>query len=394
MSRRASWLPSPSVASGSSPSDKTGAARAHADPPKEGAFVAPPPPSQPQIEDALPGKPPDVPDAPRTRSTSQPGSSLPAAVGDPAGGGRSDPPPSGSLPEEAAPAAPVVLNPIAHAPTFETCKPCRPQGAARKIHRDAVGTPVGKGTSSDGEPCGDCGMGHPHGQPCVWAGLEANGWQTNGSQNGRKRWMGPHAIRRKRSTQKKTAHRRATTVEVDRNTAEFLSTSVLPGTRRVMKAAVARVPDPAPHAFTQKLDPQTYRTWLMVAKGRLGNLDERQIAEVCGIDRQRVSELVSSSAFIYFESEFRAVMGTDVGMDKVRERLAAMTDKALDTLEFYLEADRRNPAYWAANLKAYAEWRASMGLEPKEKRGATMGVAVLTPKDGKALMVACVKEGA
>lgn len=282
-------------------------------------------------------------------------------------------------------ASPTPWNKL-HASEYGRCWCSR--GQKRRVARDYFGNPIGKG----GQTCEDCGFAHPHGAPCDATGLPARGWILNGSTaEGKRKWLCPDSAKTLRRRRK---HLKASTVSVERPVAQFAHDAFRDSTRRVMKTVMKRIPDPAPDAFTQRLDPQTYRTWLSVAKARLSGLDDKQVAETTGVSEELVCQLITSSAFIYFESEFRSVMGTDAGMNEIRAKLARMTDDALATLHYYLQPNQRRPDLWAANLGAVKEWRHAMGIEPERSGKVSLGVAMLSPRESRALMVACVKEGA
>lgn len=123
---------------------------------------------------------------------------------------------------------------------------------------------------------------------------------------------------------------------------------------------------PSSDAFTRRLDPQTYRPWLLIAKFRMTGMGDEQIATLLKMDLSFVTALISSPVYLHFESVFRSVLASEPAMESIQLRLATGAHKALDTLEHWM--DQRHMALAGVSLSAAKTWLSSVGLDTERKR--------------------------
>ncbi len=125
-------------------------------------------------------------------------------------------------------------------------------------------------------------------------------------------------------------------------------------------------PPASPDPLTGRLDPQTYRPWLLVAKFRMAGMGDAQIASLLKLDPSYITALVASPVYLHFESVFRSALAQEPTIESITLRLASGAHKALDTLEHWM--DQRHPSLAATSLAAAKTWLASTGIDTERKR--------------------------
>jgi len=141
---------------------------------------------------------------------------------------------------------------------------------------------------------------------------------------------------------------------------------IQPRSKEQIAATLKKIGAPPASSLAERLDPQTYRPWLFVAKARLAGLADEQISRALELDTEVVRNIVVSPTYLYFESVFRQVMTAGPDMAIVQQRIMQGVMSALDALDHWVAA--RDPALASVSLGAARTYLSAGGVDVERKK--------------------------
>lgn len=120
--------------------------------------------------------------------------------------------------------------------------------------------------------------------------------------------------------------------------------------RRKGKHREVEVLPPALADYANRLDPSTFKPWLMIVRLRCGNYSNERIQEATGIDTALLNRIISNPVFMGFEAVYRSVHLATPELDEAGRKLAALQLDANEALEHWVKV--RDPKYAHLSLGA------------------------------------------
>lgn len=119
--------------------------------------------------------------------------------------------------------------------------------------------------------------------------------------------------------------------------------------------------------YQEKLDLNTLKPWLMIARARSGGIQEDKIADTMGIDREVVAKIVANPVFMGFETTYRETLRSTPGLDRAFEDLVEFAPECTEILKKIARMGNE-PEHAAVALGAIKMVFAAIGIDTERKR--------------------------